>query len=514
MTLADGPASAQVPSDAGETSSPLAQRIGLILAPVLFAGALAVPVEGLPASAQRTLAVTLLVATCWITQCIPIPVAALLPLPLLPLLGVAPSKEVVAAYADDNIFLFLGGFMVALAIEGCGLHRRVALGAIRAVGLSSRRLSLAFMLVGAFISLWMSNTAATLMLLPIALAVIRLVDESVDLGDARQAAAARRFGTLVLLSVAYGTSLGGLGTPIGTPPNAVFLGQVAARYPDRPDLHVSFVTWMVATIPLVAVSAPVAWLLMERLWLSTAGLQGAVSRLAGRDALRVGPWTRDEKVVAGVFLATALLWVFRRDIALGGVVVPGWADTLGLGKLVHDSTVALAAAILLFVLPSQERGRRLLDWRVEKRLPWGILLLFGGGFALAAQFETSGLSRWVGDAFSRHLPASAAARVALLAVVVIVMSEVANNTATAAVLLPVTSALADAGSLHPFTLMFPTVVAASFGFMLPVATAPNAIVFGTGRVPLLDMVRCGLLMDVLGVLLVTLASLLWWPLVL
>lgn len=486
------------------------QGVGLVLGPLLFILALSIPLPGLGEAGRGALAVTLLMAVWWLTQAIPIPATALLPIVLLPLLSVAPSRAVVKLYADDAIFLFLGGFILAIAIEECGLHRRVALTIIRWFGTTTRRLSFSFMLVAAVASMWISNTATALMLLPMGVAVVRQVRDRVDLSDHGAARASDNFGALILLSIAYGASIGGLGTPIGTPPNILFQGQVASTWPERPDLQLSFFGWMVAVVPLVAVFLPAAWLLLHRVVFPCGAIEGVVRELR-RDAAPSGaPLTRDEKVVAAVFSMTALFWILRRDVDLGFATLPGWADVAGLEAHVHDATVALFAATLLFLLPSEKPGARLLDWRVESKIPWGILILFGGGLAIAGTFKDTGLSAWFGRGFGSHLPDSVPASAALTALGITFLTEVTSNTATAAVLLPIAASVAEGAGLHPLTLMLPATISASCAFMLPVATPPNAIIFGSGRVTMAQMVRAGLLLNLAGVLLVTLFTLTWW----
>jgi sodium-dependent dicarboxylate transporter 2/3/5 len=497
-----------------EPSSPRVRRAGLVLAPLVFAALLLVPLEGLPDAARGLLAVSGCVAVLWLTQAIPIAAASLVPLVLVPLLGIATTKRVAALYVNDNTFLFLGGFLLAIAIERCGLHRRIAARVIAAFGKGPRRLSLGFMLLSAGLSCWISNTATTLMLLPMGLAVIAHVAKASasDPADPGEARSLRNFSALLLLSIAYGASIGGLGTPVGTPPNALFFGQVSAAFPDRPELQISFARWMAAMIPLVFVFAPLAWLLVERFVLPTSHVRARLGRMRAMELPAMG---RDERVVAAAFAATALLWIFRVDIELGALTIPGWASALGIGSFVQDGTIAILTPLLLFLVPSAERpGGRLLDWSVEPRIPWGVLLLFGAGFAIAGLFEDTGLAKWSGDVFAACLPANPLLAVAMTAAAVTLMSELANNTATAAVLLPIAASVAISAELHPFLLMVPVTVAASCGFALPVATAPNAIVFATGRITVGQMARAGLLLDLLGIALITLFAATWWRVVL
>ncbi|MCK6526946.1 anion permease [Myxococcota bacterium] len=481
------------------------------------------PDSASPAAAAATLAATAWIATWWFSEALPIPATSLLPVVLLPLLGVVAPKDVTRLYADHLIFLFLGGFLIALALERSGAHRRLALAVLRRAGGGPRRLVLAFMGVTAFASMWISNTAATLMMIPVALAVVHQVaagrraqggeadgglpeprrgagppdageDEE---GEGRASipdldAATRAFAAALVLGIAYAANLGGLGTPVGTPPNLIFQ-QVYGRLSGQP---VSFLGWMAFGVPAVVVSVPLAWAVLVR------RVPASGWRRIG--APQAAPWTAPERWVLGIFATTAMLWITRADVG----DVRGWASRLGLEGRVQDSTVAIVAALLLFVVHTRgPEGRRpLLEWRDTARLPWGALLLLGGGFALSEAFQRSGLSHWLSGTLGvlRDGGEAASFTAALLAVLVLVtaLTEVASNTACAAILMPVLFGLAGSlglGTEGTRVLMLAAAMGCSNGFMAPSGTAPNAIAFATGHVPIGTFLRTGLVVDGLGV---------------
>ncbi|MEW5930166.1 MAG: DASS family sodium-coupled anion symporter, partial [Gemmatimonadota bacterium] len=405
-------------------------------------------------------------------EAVPLAVAALLPVVLFPLLGVRTAEEAAAPYADPVVFLFLGGFMLALAMQRWGLHRRIALTIIRAMGTRPAGLVGGFMAATAFISMWVNNTATVLMMLPIGLSVVELVE--------RCEADEPRFPPALLLGIVYASAIGGLGTLIGTPPNALLAGFLASAY----GVEIGFLRWMLVGVPLVAVLLPLAWLLLTRLVLPLGRREIPGGReLIAREIAGLGPVSRAEWTVAAVFVLTDLLWIGRPWIA-------GWAPGLS------DAGIALGAAVLLFVLPAARGGGgRVLDWDTAGRLPWDVLLLFGGGLSLADGIAESGLAAWIGDALSGlgGLPLLGIA--VAVALVLVALSEVASNTAAAVTFLPVIASLAVGMGQGPVLLATVAVLAASGGFVLPVASPPNAIVYGTGRVTLAQMVRGGLVMD-------------------
>lgn len=450
-----------------------------------------VPIDDAALRAVAAMAVWM--AIWWMSEAVAIPVASLLPMVLLPWMIGTPFDigRVAANYANWRVYLFFGGFLIAIAMESSGLHRRVALRTIRRVGTRPRRIVLGFMLASALLSMWISNTATALMMLPVGMAVIE------------QFQGQRRFGVALMLGIAYGASIGGVATPIGTPPNIAFQGIYAGLYPLAPPI--GFGEWMAFALPLSVVFLVVAWLvLVSRVSPRFADAEAVIEH----QIELLGPISRRELRVAGVFLGTAFLWVFRRPIPLGALVVPGWGDWLSVDGL-NDGVVALSMGLLLFLLPSGERGERLLQWRVvERKMPWGILLLFGGGFALADAVGASGLSTYIGSGFAALAGLSPWLLIAISAATLTFLTEITSNTATAQVMLPLAAAVATAtAQINPLVMMLPVTVAASFAFMLPVATPPNAVVFGSGVVPIREMVRHGLVLNLIGIVLLTLACL-------
>jgi len=472
--------------------------IGLVLGLLLFAVLLARPAPpGMTPEAARAAAVALLMATWWITEAIPIAATALLPIALYPLLGVMGGKATAKAYGDHNVFLFMGGFFIAMAMQKWNLHKRIALAIVSVVGDSPRTIMLGFMCATAFLSMWISNTATTMMMIPIAIAVLSQAAEEVRKGS---------FAPALMLGVAYSASIGGLGTLIGTPPNVIFAGAVEKLFPEMGEI--GFLRWMTAAVPLVVLFLPITWIYLTRVAFRVPS--GRDCRVAGgKSAVRqelaaLGKMSRGERYTLTVFILTALGWAFRRDIDLGAFVIPGWSDLLGIADLVTDATVAIFAAIVLFALPVDlKKGEFALDWNWASRIPWGVLLLFGGGFALAASFRETGLDQWVGD----WLKAAAGLPTVLLMLLVCLMmtflTELTSNTATASMAMPVLGSTAAVAGLNPLLLMIPATLSASCAFMLPVATPPNAIVFGSGSVTIPQMARTGLGLNIIGALLVT-----------
>lgn len=425
---------------------------------------------GLPHAASATAGVTVWCALWWVLEPVPIPVTSIIPFAVFPLLGVLSHSQVATAYGHTLILLLLGGFVLSTAMEKSGAHRRIALGMVGLVGGGGRRLVLGFMLATALTSMWISNTATTLMMLPVALAVIERDTSG-------------RLSAPLLLGIGYASSIGGLGTPVGTPPNVIFMGV----YKQITGTEVSFLDWMKIGVPVTLILVPCAWLLLTRKLGSTAQLTMP----------KLGPWLKPEKRVLLVFSVTALLWITRTE------PFGGWSALIG-QEGVGDSTVALLMVVVMFVLPDGN-GSRLLDWPTANRIPWGLLILFGGGIAIANAFEASGLSKALGGALSGVAGAPLLVTIGVLCLAVTFLTEVTSNTATATLLMPVLGAAAIAAGIDPKLLMVPAALSASCAFMLPVATAPNAIVFGTGQVPPARMAKEGFWLNLVGVCVVTLS---------
>ncbi|MEA2062509.1 MAG: DASS family sodium-coupled anion symporter [Gemmatimonadota bacterium] len=486
-------------------------RMGLFLGPLLFLVIVQLPVPaGLEPVAMRMAGVAALMATWWITEAIPIPATALLPLPLFPLLGILDARQTPLNYADRMIYLFFGGFLIAVAMQKVGLHRRIALHIIRAIGGSPPRLVLGFMIATAFLSLWISNTATTMMMLPIAMAVVFQMAETGGQGDEEKSRVIKEnFGLVLMLGIAYSASIGGVGTLVGTPPNIVLAGFVKSLYPDAPEMN--FLQWMLLGLPFVIVFIPVCWQYLIRRGspVPLLKLEGLESRMKGgseyiTDQLhRLGRMSFSERAVLIVFCTTALAWIFRKPINLG------FFSTWGLTNwfpLIDDSTVSMTMGCLLFLIPAGSRkGEFILDWKsVQQGVPWGILILFGGGFALARGMGETGLALWLGQSLSWLQGVPVPVVILCTCLMMTFLTEITSNTATTTMLIPVLGSAALAIGTHPFLLMIPATISASCAFMLPVATPPNAIVFGSGMIRIPQMARAGLWMNLIGVVLVTL----------
>lgn len=454
--------------------------IGLFVGPLLLLLCIFTdPPSGLSEKAWLTVGMGALMATWWATEAIPIPATSLLPVLLIPLLGIDTLGKATSPYANPTIFLFLGGFILGLAMQRWDLHKRIALNTLIAVGNAPSRQIAGFMIATAFISMWVSNTATSIMMLPIGMSVIGLLVAN------SSASEKERFATALLLGIAYAASIGGIATLIGTPPNAL----LAAFLRDTYDVHIGFGQWMVLGIPV-----SVGMLIFTWLWLVRGGfdLGGGDSRTMLKERLaELGPMSRQEKNVALVFTLAALAWIFQPLIA---EYAPG----------VNDTSIAMAAALILFLIPADLRKRVfLMDWQTAGKLPWGVLLLFGGGLSLASAIGSSGLAEWIASSLSGFGTLPLIGMIALVTLVITFLTEITSNTATAAAFLPLLGAVAVAQGLPPEMLAIPAAIAASCAFMMPVATPPNAIVFGTGLMRIQSMIKAGFALNIFGVFLVT-----------
>ena len=484
---------------------------------------------GLNPSGRRLAAVTLLMAVWWLTQAIPIAATSLIPLVAFPLLGVQSAAQVSAAYINRSIFLFLGGFIVAMGIEKWGLHRRMALHVIRVLGSSPKRVVLGFMLATAFLSMWISNTASTLLMMPIGLAMLTSLHEASGFvsveppaadGTPQRHPALEELATVLMLAIAYSASIGGLTTLVGTPTNIAFAEIFQTTFPAAPAISVG--QWMATMVPLGVAMLIAAWLLLVRRLPPIPGAE-TLNRRFFADRLRsLGAPSRAELMMFAVFGMTAWLWMFRTPLQLGRTLqLPGWGPWLT-GRLsgwhvapgaIDDSTVAIAMALLMFILPAgspDAEGRRqaLMDWKTARGLPWGLLLLFGGGFAIAGGFKATGLSAWLGDRFAVGLSTQPIWLIVIgTCLMMTFLTEFTSNVATVTTLMPILAAAAVKMQMDPRLIMIPATVSASCAFMLPIATPPNAIVFGSSQVSMGRMARSGLALNLLGVLLVTAVTL-------
>ena len=479
------------------TANPLLRILGPVAGILLIlASKSGLAVMGLSGPPLAMLGITVWVAFWWVTEAMPIAATSLLPALLLPLTGILGSEETAGAYMDRFILLMMAGFMAALAIERCGLHRRLALAVMLRIGTSPRRLVLGMLTATALASMWIANTAATLIMLPVALALVARL---------QQVRAAPGFAASLCIAIAWGASIGGIATPLGTPPNLIYLSAL-----ERLTGQVTgFLDWMAVATPVSALLLGAAYLILRR----DVPADASDAASAGRTVLRsewqaLGPMSRDERTVATVFGAMVLLWVTRKiDIGIGAggdMQTIGWAPLLGLGKSVDDSTVAVLGVVLLFLLPSAiRRGERLLDWPTASRIPWEVVLLFGGGLALAKGFATSGLSASVAESLSGLRGLDPWLVVLTICLVVTFVTEVTSNTAVTTLLMPILAGFSTVNGLPPELVMLPAAIAASCAFMLPVGTPPNAVVFGSGHVPIARMARAGLWLNLSGALIIT-----------
>ncbi len=454
------------------------------------------PME-LTSAARWTCALALLMAVLWITEALPLAATALLPVVLFPALGVLPLKETTAAYASDVIFLFMGGFILALGMEKWGLHRRIALRVLTFAGDTPRRLLAGFMVASGFLSLWISNTATTVMMLPIGMSLLKLVDARARAeGGEESAAKWSGFGPALMLGIAYASSAASLGTPIGTPPNLLLRGFVEKTY----GRDLPFGAWMLACMPLAVLLVLGIWIALSMMFLRDRTLQVPGGTALVREELaELGPMNRGEQVVLAVFSATALAWVFRDPVThwLGGS-----APFLG---NVTDAGIAMAGALLLFAIPVDlRRGQSAMDWQTAERLPWSVLLLFGGGLALAGALQKNGVDLWLGQQLLLLGSLPPWLLVVGVIAVMVFLTELTSNTAVTATFLPVLGGVAGALGVEPLMLLVPAALAATCAFMLPVATPPNAIVFGSGFVTIGQMVRAGLVLNVISIVLLSL----------
>jgi sodium-dependent dicarboxylate transporter 2/3/5 len=448
--------------------------------------------DGLSDPARAVLAATAWIAIWWVTEAIPIAATALLPIVLFPLTGAVTLQATTAQYGHRYIFLYIGGFLLAIAIEKWGLHRRIALNIIKLIGTDVTRIILGFMVATAALSMWISNTATSVMMLPIGMAIIAQLRDNPRTDVDENAV----FGKALMLAIAYSASIGGMATLIGTPPNLVLAGVVEDLY----GIEISFLQWLKFGLPISMILLALCWVYLTRVAFhfrqrDFPGGREEINRQLAK--LRAMSW--EEKLLLGVFSLTAAAWIGRSFVQ----------DQLGLFPRLDDTIIAMIAGLCLFLLPSRKLdcgGKReaLLDWDDTKNLPWGIVLLFGGGMALAEGFKASGLAAWFGSQTTLLESVSLLMLVLLLVAAVNFLTEITSNLATTSMLLPILASMALSMNVHPFLLMVGATVAASCAFMLPVATPPNAVVFGSGYLRIPDMVRAGIWMNVLSILLLTL----------
>ena len=462
------------------------KRIGLLLGPLSFLLILLFfKPEGLSAEARAILASTAWVAIWWITEAIPIAVTALLPIVLFPLSGGLDLTTTTESFGHKYIFLYIGGFIIAIAIEKWNLHRRIALNIINFIGSDIKKIILGFMVATAFLSMWISNTATAVMMLPIGIAIITQLKDNPNTIENET----NLFGKALMLAIAYSASIGGIATLIGTPPNLILVGVVSNIY----DYEITFLQWFMFGLPISIVLLFICWKYLTSFAFNFEqkefpGGKAEIKRLMKT----LGHISYEEKMVAIVFGTTAFFWITRS--LLFDRLIPKLDDTI----------IAIIFAIVLFLIPAKNKNQKLMTWEDAVKLPWGVILLFGGGLAIASGFESSGLAVWIGNQMTTFAGLSTIILILLLIAAINFLTEITSNTATTAMLLPVLAPMAVIVDIHPFILMVAAAVAASCAFMLPVATPPNAVVFGSGYLRIPDMVRKGFAMNVISIIILTL----------
>ncbi|MCW8995174.1 MAG: SLC13 family permease [Psychromonas sp.] len=441
-------------------------------------------------------AIAVLMAVLWITEAIPLAATSLIPLIFFPITGILSADEIAASYINSIIFLFLGGFLIAIAMEEWSLHKRIALKIISILGGSPTSIVLGFIIAGAFLSMWISNTATALMLLPIGLAIIQKLEN--EFGEKR----IHSFAVILFLSLAYSCSIGGIATLIGTPPNLVMIKMLNILFPEAPEI--SFGNWMLLALPISILMLCIVAVFLTKISFKLDADVKLDRNFIKNEYKQLGKFSFEERVVSVVFFLTALLWIFRTDINFGFFVIPGWSNLLPTSEFINDGTVAITMATILFLIPSKSGGRALLDHNSFNKVPWGIILLFGGGFALAKGFSSTGLSDFIGHQLTGLHTISPIFIILITALTINFLTELTSNTAVTQMILPILASVSVGIGLNPLMLMLTATISASMAFMLPVATPPNTIIFASGRIRISEMAKTGFILNITGVIVVTL----------
>ena len=467
----------------------------LISGPLLFlAMQFFSPPAGMSESAYSLLSITLWMALWWVTESVPIAITALLPIILFPMTGAVDLQTTTASYGHKYIFLYMGGFMLAIAIEKWNLHKRIALNIIKIIGTNISKIILGFMVATAFLSMWISNTATAVMMLPIAMSIVAQLQDNPNTEKNENLI----FGKALMLSIAYSASIGGMATLIGTPPNLVFAGYVEETY----GIEITFLQWLKFGVPIAIPLLVIAWLYLTKFAFKFKqkefpGGKEEINRLL----VLIGPMKREEKLVSSIFVLTAFCWITRSFILQEFF------------PFIDDTIIAMTAGILLFVVPASDFKKRLITWEDAVKLPWGIILLFGGGMALAAGFQITGLASWLGAQMSIFQGLSVLVLVFVIITLVNFFTEFTSNLATTAMLLPILAPIAISLNMNPYMLMVACTIAASCAFMMPVATPPNAVVFGSGYLRIPDMIKSGIWMNIISILFLTLMVYYFLPII-
>lgn len=476
---------------------------GFIVGPLLFLWiTLFMDLEPGNPAVTYTFAIAILMAIWWISEVVPLAITALLPVVLFPLFGVMNGKDVSATYFNHVIFLFIGGFLVALAMQKWDLHKRIAIRILLITGSSPARILLGFMLATSFLSMWISNTATAMMMVPILLSISKKLEDFIEAKELN------KYTVGLLLGVAYSASIGGIATLVGTPPNLSFARIFQIMFPAAPEI--SFSAWFIFALPISIIFFIITWFYLHTIYKPKKSLNLLKDINFRQQYKELGPATYEQKAVALVFVSLALLWLTRAGLNIGTLDIPGWSSLFSSPSYINDGTVAICLSVILFIIPSKnKKGKRIMDWATATKVPWNIVLLFGGGFALASAFKVSGLSIWVGEQLSFVGGLHPIIIIAIIALMMTFLTELASNTATIEMLLPVLAGISINVNINPLLFMLPATISASMAFMLPVATPPNAIVFGSNKIIVMQMAKTGFVLNMLGVIVITLITYFW-----
>jgi sodium-dependent dicarboxylate transporter 2/3/5 len=469
----------------------------ILIALVLFILTQMFPIFSNSQSASNMFSIVVVMAFLWLTEALPLGVTALLPLVLYPILQIESTGTTSTNYINSTIFLFMGGFFLSIAMEKWNLHKRLALNLLKLLGTSKHKIILGFLLSTALMSMFLSNTATAMIMLPIALSIILKVESHFD------DKIANNFSKALLLTIAYSASIGGVATLIGTPTNLVFVKIYKIAFPNLPEI--TFTNWLIYGIPISFGMSVLLFLLINLTY-----LQKLPNKLLEKNDIleqitlleRMQP---AEKKILVIFIITVILWIFRIPIELGGFVIPGWSTFLGLEKFIDDGTIAIFGALLLFIIPAnfKDMNLKILDSHSISKVPWEIILLFGGGFALASGFEHSGLSKEIALKLNYMNELPLFVIILSVSLIVVTLTEFSSNTATAATTLPIIASLSQVLNINPLILMVPATISASLAFMLPISTPPNAIIFSSGRIKISEMAKVGIYLNILGIIFIT-----------
>jgi sodium-dependent dicarboxylate transporter 2/3/5 len=481
------------------------QNISLLVGILIFFLLIFLDIKPDEPNVKKMAAIAMLMSIWWIFESVPIATTALLPLILIPLLGIAPVKTIASTYMSSTLFLFIGGFIIAIAMENWNLHRRIAINTLLLFGGKPNSIILGFMVTTAFLSMWISNTATVLMMLPIALSIINKLEEQFDYHKVKN------FSISLLISIAYSASIGGLATLVGTPSNLIFVRILQVSFPNSPDI--SFAKWFIFGLPLSIIMLIATWFTLTKIIFKIDKDVKIDNSLIIEEKNKMLKISYEEIVISFTFIITALLWIFRDNINIGILNIPGWSNILEKKDFIDDGVIAIFMAILLFIIPTKDKRKSIVSSDVFERMPWGIIILFGGGFALAEGFTISGLSTFLGNKIAEFGNLDTFLLVVIVTTFLIFLTELTSNMATTQAILPILASISIAMKINPLLLMIPATIAASCAFMLPVATAPNAIVFGSERLRIAHMAKSGFIINIICILIISIFCYFFLPII-